>query len=139
MSPRPTEHEVLMRAVDLWAQRSTCSRASVGAVAARDGRIIATGYNGAPSHMAHCEHEALSVEPCKIAVHAEANVVAFAARYGTALEGATLYVTMEPCIQCAKLLINAGIKRVHFRGRYGGERGGMPLLISAGLIVIYDD
>lgn len=114
---RPSVESVLMQTAHAFSSRSTCSRLHVGAVLARDSRVIATGYNGAPAGMPHCRHQTAG-EPCISAVHAEANAVAFAARHGIATDGATLYVTHSPCLECAKLLVNAGVARVIYATRY---------------------
>ena len=127
---RSTMDQTLIRIASVMAERGTCSRAHVGAVVARNGRIISTGYNGAPAGLPHCAHTCAcapagglapnvdhwpscpAVQPCTISVHAEANAIAFAARAGVATEGTDMYVTMSPCVQCARLIINAGIARV---------------------------
>jgi dCMP deaminase len=140
---RPSLDETMIHVAYAWAARGTCARARVGAVLAIDGRTIASGYNGAPAGMPHCECQpiASSIDVddsigagCEIAVHAEANVVAFAARSGIATDGATLYTTLTPCRACAMLLVNAGIVRVvaieHYR-LDAGER----LLRDAGIVV----
>lgn len=112
----------------LVAQRSTCLRRKVGAVAVKDKRIVGTGYNGTPSGMKHCEEvgclrQELSIpsgqrhEICR-AVHAEQNVIIEAARFGISLFGAELYCTTLPCLICAKMLVNCGIRRVYFREKY---------------------
>lgn len=106
------------------AKRGTCPSAQVGAVAALDGRILATGYNGAPTGLPHCTHDPRSgntppdATTCRTAVHAEANLVAFAARVGARLEGSTVYTTLSPCLACAHLLLNAGVSRVVARAMY---------------------
>lgn len=103
----------------LEAEDSTCNRLKVGAVIVRKGRIISSGYNGAPSHLPHCGPEcAPDGPPCKRAVHAEANAIAFAARYGVATEGAALISTDSPCLECARLAINAGIRAIYYLREY---------------------
>jgi dCMP deaminase len=114
------------------ARRSTCSHLAVGAVAARDGRILTTGYNGAPSGLPHCEHE--HETPCVNTVHAEANVIAFAARYGVATDGAHLHVTHAPCRGCAGLLVNAGIAAVTYATPFR-SMAGVELLDAAGVAI----
>ena len=96
----------------LISARSTCSRAQVGCVIAIDSRIVSTGYNGSPAGIQHCWHK--DDEPCRDSVHAEANAIAFAAKFGIAIDGATLYTTISPCKTCAQLIINAGIKKVYY-------------------------
>jgi dCMP deaminase len=143
---RPSMDQTLMSVAELMAQRGTCSRATVGVVIARDGRPLATGYNGAPRGMAHCLHPPGEVSAerdveaptCRVAVHAEANAVAFAARYGITLDGATLYTTLSPCIPCAQLIVNAGIRTVYVRERYR-DLGGVRLLNEANVLVFTYD
>lgn len=114
----------------------TCARLKVGAVLVKDRRVISTGYNGAPAGMPHCEHppNRLVEVPCLIAVHAEVNAIAFAARHGVPTEGSTLYTTDSPCSACAQLVINAGITEVKFGRRYR-DLGPTGLLERAGLTV----
>jgi dCMP deaminase len=101
------------------SKRATCLRRSVGAVIVRDRRILATGYNGAPRGVPHCEEYGCDIsQRCQLAAHAEMNAVAQAAANGVSCEGGTVYVTCQPCNVCAKLLINAGISRVVFEGDY---------------------
>lgn len=110
------------------AQRSTCSRRKVGAIAVKDKHILATGYNGAPRNMKDCLEigclrEELNIpsgqrhELCR-GLHAEQNVIVQAAIHGIALEGATVYCTHQPCLICTKLLINTGIKEVFYAAPY---------------------
>lgn len=101
---------------EMVARRSTCPRLHVGAIAVRDNRILATGYNGAPSGLPHCTHSV--DDPCTTAMHAEANVISQAARFGISLVGSTIYCTHSPCPSCAGLMINTGISRVVFLTRY---------------------
>ena len=99
--------------------RATCLRRSVGAVIVRQRRILTTGYNGAPRGVPHCEEYGCDItQRCQLAAHAEQNAIAQAAANGVSCEGATVYVTCQPCSGCAKLMINAGIKRVVFEGEY---------------------
>ena len=124
----------------LVASRGTCDRAQVGAVIAREGRIISIGYNGAPPGLPHCNTnnhgfgEGWGREPyetgCRNAIHAEANALAFAARYGVSTADATLYVTVSPCLTCAMLLVAAGIERVIYAERYR-DTAGLNLLADA--------
>lgn len=145
---RITRDAALMDCARVWSQRSTCDRAHVGAVFSRDGRILVTGYNGAPAGMPHCSHPwHLSYariipekvwddpSPCLIAVHAEANGVAWAAREGVRLFGAEVHTTVSPCHGCAKLLINAGLVRVTYAQAYGRGMEGVELLRAGGIEV----
>lgn len=126
---RPDWDEYFMQMAELTAKRSTCLRRQVGAVIVKDKHIIATGYNGAPKGLPHCEElggclrEKLGVpsgerhELCR-ALHAEQNAIIQAATLAQSIEGATIYVTHQPCIICAKMIINAGIQRVVIRSGY---------------------
>jgi len=117
-----------MSIAQLVATRSTCLRRKVGAVLVKDKRIMATGYNGAPSGIGHCEdtgclREKLKVEAgerhelCR-GLHAEQNVIVQAAYYGAATKGTTLYSTHMPCIICSKMLINAGVEKIFYLEGY---------------------
>ncbi len=123
--------EYFMKIADVVAERSTCLRRRVGAVAVRDQRILATGYNGVPAGVMHCKEagclrELLGVpsgerhELCR-AVHAEQNVIVQAATYGIALQGAEIYCTTLPCLICAKLLISCGIKTIWYKTGYADD------------------
>lgn len=132
--------QTLLEVARVMARRGTCSRQRNGAVVALDGRVLTSGYNGAPRGMPHCVHP--PDEPrdrgCPYAVHAEANAVAFAARSGVALAGGTLYVTTTPCVACAQLTINAGITQV-VAGQPYRLPDGVNLLLEAQVIVLYVD
>lgn len=132
---RITRDEMLMEIARIVARRSTCNRAQVGAVVAQDGRIVSTGYAGAPSGLPHCDPHICNAEnPCTRTVHAEAGAISYAARSGIRLEGATLYCTHCPCIDCAKLIINTGIKRVIYDQAYRKTEG-LELLRTVGIVV----
>ena len=126
MQPRPSMDETLMHVAYVMAARGTCPTRQVGTVIALDGRILATGYNGAPSGMRHCTHAPVVYDeptiakepPCTNAVHSEANAISFAARYGISVMNATLYTTSMPCGSCAKLIIQSGIQRVIYDQEY---------------------
>lgn len=125
---RPTWDEYFLEAASLIASRSTCLRRKVGAVLVKDKRILATGYNGAPSMIVHCSEVGCIREKLKIpsgerhelcrGLHAEQNAFLQAALHGTSLRDSVLYSTTQPCIICAKMIINAGIKEVVFKGDY---------------------
>lgn len=135
---RISRSEMLMEMAFTVAKRGTCQRLQVGAVIARDGRIISMGYNGAPTGLPHCEHHHLMIEStrgCENAEHAERNAIAYAARYGTALEGSDLYVTHAPCLACARTIISAGISIVTFTFPYRLTEG-VELLEKAGIKVL---
>lgn len=131
MIGRPSMDEVLQLTAGVMALRGTCPTSLVGAVFALDGRILATGYNGAPTGSPHCTHAAQD-SPCRTAVHAEANGLAFAARYGVRLDGATVYCTLSPCPTCARLLVNAGIARFVTSSLYR-EHDGIDVLRASGV------
>lgn len=118
--------------------RSTCERASVGAIISRDGRVISTGYVGAPPGALHCTDIGCKLgnhNGCVRTVHAEANAIAFAARNGTATGGAVLHSTHSPCEPCAKLIASAGIIRVVYAIDYR-DNSGVELLKELGIEVI---
>ncbi len=121
---RPTWNEYFMLMAKLASSRSTCLAFPVGAVIVKNRQVLATGYNGSPSGTAHCIAQGFCYEgldscdaskslPSR-AVHAEANAIAQAAKHGIATDGATIYVTLEPCLACLKLVISAGIKEVFY-------------------------
>jgi dCMP deaminase len=136
---RRSRDQMLMMMAEAAAGRSTCSRLNVGAVIALDNRPISTGYNGAPAGVAHCDHRehqgVWNEGGCKIAVHAEANAIIFAARHGVAIAGAELFSTHEPCLACCNMIINAGITRVVFLHPYR-DHAGLELLNSVGMLTI---
>ncbi|MFC1805054.1 cytidine/deoxycytidylate deaminase family protein [Candidatus Omnitrophota bacterium] len=119
---RPSWDKYFMEVALLVSKRATCLRRSVGAVLVKDKKILATGYNGAPSGLAHCIdigclRQKLKVpsgqrhELCR-GLHAEQNVILQAALYGTSTKASTLYITHQPCVICTKMLINAGIREI---------------------------
>lgn len=131
---RTTRNEMLMSMAWVVASRGTCNRLKVGAVIVRDGRVMASGYNGNVVGVDHCNH--LWNDPCEEAVHAEANAILFAARYGTSTEGGSLYTTHQPCLNCAKMIINAGITHVYYSKPYR-DNAGLNLLSSHPAVEIY--
>ena len=120
---RPTWDEYFMDIAFTIAQRSTCNRAHVGAVLVRDRRMLTTGYNGAPAGLAHCDEVGhLIIDGhCVRTLHAEQNAIIQAALHGIGIEGASAYVTHQPCLTCAKMIINSGIRRVVYAGNYPDE------------------
>jgi dCMP deaminase len=142
MASRPSWDEYFMTICEQVGGRSTCMRRHVGAVIVRDRRILATGYNGTPSGLKHCEEvgclrEQRGIESgsnhelCR-GIHAEQNAVIQAAKYGTPIDGSTLYTSHQPCVLCAKILINAGIAEIVFRHAYPDELG-RAMLDEAGV------
>ena len=131
MAHRLSWPDYFMRIAHLVAERSTCLRRKVGAVAVRDKRILATGYNGAPSGLAHCLdvgclREKLGIpsgqrhEICR-GLHAEQNVIIQAAIHGVQIKGAIIYCTTQPCLICTKMLINCGVEAVYYAESYPDE------------------
>src|SRR3990172_9125333 len=125
---RPSWDEYFMEIAHLVKKRATCLRRQVGAVLVKDKYILATGYNGAPSGIEHCLdrgglREQMGIpsgerhEICR-GLHAEQNAIIQAAKHGTSIEGATLYCTNQPCSICAKMIINAGVKKLIFDDGY---------------------
>jgi dCMP deaminase len=117
---RPGWDEYFMQIAQTVATRSTCPRASVGCVLTRDRRILTTGYNGAPSGVPHCTDVGclLVNDHCQRATHAEANAIVQGALHGVSVAGATAYCTHQPCVNCTKLLISAGVKKIIFEVAY---------------------
>jgi len=131
-----------MRITHLVAERSTCLRRKVGAIAVKDKRILATGYNGAPAGTAHCLdigclREKLGIpsgerhELCR-GLHAEQNVIIQAATHGINIYGAEIYCTHQPCIICTKMLINCGVQNIHYAEGYPDELS-REMLTEAGV------
>ena len=117
----------------VWAKNSYCKRRPVGALLVRDKMIISDGYNGTPSGFENvCEDENGITKP--YVLHAEANAITKVAKSGNSSDGSTLYVTASPCIECAKLIIQAGIRRVVYRDEYR-LTDGIDLLRRAGIEV----
>lgn len=132
---RITLDEMLMRMAEITALRGTCKRKSVGAVIARDTRVISTGYVGAPSGMPHCLDIGCDIGSeggCIRTLHAESNAIAFAARKGISVEDSVMYITLSPCLPCAKLIVSAGIYRVWYANAYRDDAG-VKYLQSAGI------
>ncbi|MBR6269742.1 MAG: dCMP deaminase family protein [Bacteroidales bacterium] len=122
----------------VWAKNSYCKRRQVGAIIVKDRMIISDGYNGTPSGFENvCEDDNGVTKP--YVLHAEANAITKVAKSGNSSEGATLYVTASPCMECSKLIIQAGIKRVVYRDEYR-ILDGVELLRRAGVEVVkYDE
>ena len=124
-----------LRMAMIWAENSYCERRKVGAIVVKDKAIISDGYNGTPSGFENvCEDENNLTKP--YVLHAEANAITKLARSNNNSEGATLYVTASPCIECAKLIIQAGIKRVVYAEKYRLEDG-LRLLEKANVEVVH--
>ena len=124
-----------IRMAKIWAENSYCERRKVGALIVKDKMIISDGYDGTPSGFENiCEDENNVTKP--YVLHAEANAITKIARSNNSSDGATMYVTDAPCIECAKLIIQAGIKRLVYSKEYRVEDG-INLLKRAGIEVIY--
>jgi dCMP deaminase len=129
MGNRPSWDQYFMTITRQVAERSTCTRAKVGAVIVRDKNILATGYNGAPAGLPHCLDVGCLVyksttpsgeveENCFRTIHAEINAIAQAAKNGHAIREADIYITHTPCIHCFKVLVNTGIRRIFYEQPY---------------------
>lgn len=141
---RPSWDEYYMEMAEVVKKRSTCLRRQVGAVIVKDKRLLSSGYNGAPSGIIHCEvtgclREKLNVpsgerhELCR-GLHAEQNAIIQAALHGASIKGGTIYVTHKPCIICTKMMINAGIQELVYKGDYPDEFS-EQMLVEAGIII----
>lgn len=137
---RITIDEILIENAYSWAKRSSCKRLQVGSVISRNGRIISTGYNGSPTGMDNCcekeEYDGFGVKQVTLPhiVHSEANAILFAAKEGVKLEGCSIHITHAPCVECAKMIIQSGIKSVIY-AEYYRDSTGLKLLQEAGLYV----
>jgi len=129
MSQRLSWHQYFMTITRQVAERSTCTRAKVGAVIVRDKNILATGYNGAPAGMPHCIDVGCLIyqsktpdgeieENCFRTIHAEINAIAQAAKNGSSIKEGSIYITHTPCIHCLKVLVNTGIKDIFYERAY---------------------
>jgi dCMP deaminase len=142
---RITRPELYMGAAQLFSHRSTCRRGQVGAVIVVEGRIVSSGYNGAPPGMPHCLDVGCDTPPslipgksaevgCQRAIHAEANAIAWAARYGVRTEHGSMFCTHAMCRACAQLCVAAGIQAVTYKEPYRDD--GLEFLEEAGLVVL---
>ena len=129
MSERPSWHQYFLTITHQVAERSTCTRAKVGAVIVRDKNILATGYNGSPAGLPHCTELGCLIytsrtptgeleDNCFRTIHAEINAIAQAAKNGASIRDADIYITHTPCIHCLKVLINTGIRRIFYERDY---------------------
>jgi len=141
---RPDWDEYFMNIARAVGQRATCDRGRSGAVLVKDKKILATGYVGAPVGLPHCDEEGHLFKEvydkdgkvhkhCVRTTHAEMNAIVQAARYGIAIDGATIYCKMEPCLDCTKAIINSGIKRVVAEKKYHGATISREFLKQAGV------
>ncbi|MCL1467751.1 dCMP deaminase family protein [Argonema galeatum] len=147
-SQRPTWDEYFLMLAKLAATRSTCLAFPVGAVIVKNKQVVATGYNGSPSGSAHCTAQGFcypGLSSCDAskdmpsrAVHAEANAIAQAAKHGIPTDGASIYVTLEPCLSCLKLIISAGIGEVFYETPFNGGNNAIvrDSFINDGLVTL---
>lgn len=142
---RPSWDEYFLEIANLVSSRSTCLRRQVGAVFVRDKRVLTTGYNGAPSGLKHCsevgcirEREGIPSgerhELCR-GIHAEQNAILQAAQFGISLRGSVMYCTNQPCVLCAKMLINTGVERIVVCGEYP-DKLARGMLEEAGIEIV---
>ncbi len=142
---RPTWDQYFIDITHLVATRSTCLRRQVGALLVKDRNILATGYNGTPSGIRHCEETGCLREQLKVpsgerhelcrGLHAEQNAIIQAARHGVNIDGSTLYCTTMPCIICTKMLINAGIRRIVYAEGYSDALA-QEMVAEAGIEIV---
>lgn len=132
--------------LDVYERRSTCARLAVAAVLMRDGRPVASGWNGVPAGANHCCHhfgkhtvEQMLLEHGEFSlhneIHAETNAIGFAAKNGIATEGTDMFVTYSPCLPCAKQILAAGVRHVYYRKAYDRDPDGPAFLIKHGIPV----
>lgn len=150
--PRPSWDEYFIGLTRSVAERATCDRGKSGCVIVKDKRILSTGYVGSPPGMPHCDEvghlmkkildeEGNMTSHCVRTIHAEQNAIMQAAKFGISIEGSTIYVKMEPCAICAKMIVAAGIKRVVTEKRYHAGKETRELFRQAGieLMVLNDE
>ena len=126
------KHDYICKVCDVIRRKSSCIKRKVGAIFInKDFEILATGFNESPKGFPHCDGGETCGDPCKRTIHAEQNAIAQSAKRGVALEGAVLYCTYLPCINCARLLVNIGIKKVYVKAM--NTDGGEEILKQAGI------
>ena len=140
MTDTPTDKQLILdnrylRLAEIWAENSYCKRRPVGAILVKDKMIISDGYNGTPSGFENVCEDANGIT-FPYVLHAEANAITKVARSNNSSEGATLYVTTSPCIECSKLIIQSGIRRIVFRELYR-ITDGIKLLEQAGIECVH--
>lgn len=130
MTEKPSFDLIFMKLASDLSARSHCVKAQVGAVLTKDTRIISIGYNGPPAGTHNCDEEwpetgcpRDSKNSCSLALHAEENAILYAVKNGAALEGSTLYLTLSPCISCARIIYSSGIKKVWYKASYAEYKG----------------
>jgi dCMP deaminase len=127
---KPSFDDIYMELAENLAKRSHCVKAQVGAVLTKDTRIVSLGYNGPPAGTHNCDIEwpvegcpRDSKGSCSLALHAEQNAILYASKNNVSIEGSTLYVTLSPCISCARVIYTTGIKRVYYLNSYADFKG----------------
>ena len=130
MTEKPSFDLIFMKLASDLAARSHCVKAQVGAVLTKDTRIISIGYNGPPAGTHNCDEEwpetgcpRDSKNSCSLALHAEENAILYAVKNGASLEGSTLYITLSPCLSCARIIYSSGIKKVWYKASYADYKG----------------
>ena len=130
MTVKPSFDQIFMNLASDLAQRSHCVKAQVGAVLTKDTRIISIGYNGPPAGTHNCDEEwpvtgcpRDSKNSCSLALHAEENAILYAVKNGASLEGSTLYITLSPCLPCARIIYSSGVKKVFYLNSYAEYKG----------------
>ena len=130
MKVKPSFDLIFMNLATDLAVRSHCVKAQVGAVLTKDTRIISIGYNGPPAGTHNCDEEwpetgcpRDSKNSCSLALHAEENAILYAVKNGSTLQGSTLYLTLSPCIACARIIFSSGIKKVWYKSSYAEYKG----------------
>lgn len=146
---KPSFNDIYMDLAENLARRSHCVRAQVGAVLTKDTRIVSLGYNGPPAGTHNCDLEwpeegcpRDSKGSCSLALHAEQNAILYASKNNVSIEGATLYVTLSPCISCARVIYTTGIKKVYYLHSYAEYKGlssdeGVEFLRKFGVEVLH--
>lgn len=149
VTPKPSFDHIFMNLATDLARRSHCVKAQVGAVLSKDTRIISIGYNGPPAGTHNCDEEwPVTGCPrdtrgsCSLALHAEENAILYAVKNGADLQGATLYLTLSPCLPCARLIFSSGIRKVFYKHSYAAFKGhtsddGVDFLTRFGVEVIH--
>ncbi|MGV3508986.1 MAG: deoxycytidylate deaminase [Sphingobacteriaceae bacterium] len=130
MTDKPSFSNIFMNLASDLAKRSHCVKAQVGAVLTKDTRIISIGYNGPPAGTHNCDEEWPETGcardargSCSLALHAEENAILYAVKNGADLEGSTLYITLSPCLPCARIIFSSGIKKVFYQNSYAEYKG----------------
>jgi dCMP deaminase len=149
MREKPSFDEIYMELAEKLALRSHCVKAQVGAVLTKDTRIVSLGYNGPPAGTHNCDHEwpehgcpRDSKGSCSLALHAEQNAILYATKNNVSVQDSTLYVTLSPCISCARVIYTTGIRRVFYKNSYAAFKGlptdeGVDFLRRFGVEVIH--